>query len=81
MKFYKQFFCQFILHIFSSDLLNCFFLCSRILSGCYDNTLHIWTAKGKHHLTITGHTQPIKAVAWISLNDEIGSFVRFVIDI
>ena len=47
----------------------------RILTGCYDNTLHIWTSKGKHVLTIPGHTSPIKAVAWISLDTEIGTFV------
>jgi len=45
------------------------------LTGCYDNTLHIWTVKGKHHLTIPGHTSPIKAVAWISLDLESGTFV------
>lgn len=49
----------------------------RILTGCYDNTLHIWTSKGKHHLVIPGHTSPIKAVAWISLNNDTASFVRY----
>lgn len=46
-----------------------------ILTGCYDNTLHIWTSKGKHQLVIPGHTSPIKAVAWISLNNDTASFV------
>ncbi|XP_006617567.1 ribosome biogenesis protein WDR12 homolog isoform X1 [Apis dorsata] len=46
-----------------------------ILTGCYDNTLHIWTCKGKHHLVIPGHTSPIKAVAWISLTNDTASFV------
>lgn len=46
-----------------------------ILTGCYDNTLHIWTSKGKHHLVIPGHTSPIKAVAWISLSDTNGKFI------
>lgn len=46
-----------------------------ILTGCYDNTLHIWTSKGKHNLIIPGHTSPIKAVSWISVNDETASFV------
>ncbi|XP_033335271.2 ribosome biogenesis protein WDR12 homolog [Megalopta genalis] len=46
-----------------------------ILTGCYDNTLHIWTYRGKHHLVIPGHTSPIKAVAWISLNEDTASFV------
>jgi len=48
------------------------------LTGCYDNTLHLWTSKGKHHLTIPGHSSPIKDVAWISLDGDIGIFVRFV---
>ncbi|XP_033220036.1 ribosome biogenesis protein WDR12 homolog isoform X2 [Belonocnema kinseyi] len=46
-----------------------------ILTGCYDNTLHIWTSKGKHILIIPGHTSPIKAVSWISVNEENASFV------
>ncbi|XP_068143594.1 ribosome biogenesis protein WDR12 homolog [Drosophila tropicalis] len=46
-----------------------------ILTGCYDNTLNIWTHKGKHILTIPGHTAPIKAVDWISLDNGIGRFV------
>nr|CAD7438625.1 unnamed protein product [Timema bartmani] len=47
---------------------------SWILAGCYDNTLHLWTTKGKHHLTIPGHSGPIKAVAWVSLNDTQATF-------
>lgn len=46
-----------------------------ILTGCYDNTINIWTVKGKHVLTIPGHTQPLKAVAWISVDDQRGKFV------
>ncbi|XP_015524118.2 ribosome biogenesis protein WDR12 homolog [Neodiprion pinetum] len=46
-----------------------------ILTGCYDNTVHIWNTKGKHHLTIPGHTSPIKAVAWITLDNERATFV------
>lgn len=46
-----------------------------ILTGCYDNTINIWTVKGKHVLTIPGHTQPLKAVAWISIDDQRGKFV------
>ncbi|XP_052792623.1 ribosome biogenesis protein WDR12 homolog [Mya arenaria] len=36
-----------------------------ILSGSYDNTLHLWSAKGDALLTIPGHTQPVKCVKWI----------------
>ncbi|KAJ9594312.1 hypothetical protein L9F63_014257 [Diploptera punctata] len=46
-----------------------------ILSGCYDNTLHLWTTKGRHQLTIPGHTGPIKAVAWVSFDDTMATFV------
>lgn len=45
-----------------------------ILTGCYDNTVNLWTTKGKHVLTIPGHTAPIKAVAWVSLNEQTGVF-------
>ena len=45
-----------------------------ILTGCYDNTLNIWTAKGELKLTIPGHGGPIKDVAWISLNETVGVF-------
>lgn len=48
---------------------------SWILTGCYDNTLHIWTKTGSHHLTIPGHSGPVKAVAWVSLTPSVGSFV------
>lgn len=45
-----------------------------ILSGCYDNTVNIWTVDGKHLLTIPGHNGPIKAVTWINVSNEIGTF-------
>lgn len=46
-----------------------------ILTGCYDNTINIWTTKGTHVLTIPGHNNPVKDVAWISLNENIGTFI------
>ncbi|XP_039296742.1 ribosome biogenesis protein WDR12 homolog [Nilaparvata lugens] len=46
-----------------------------ILSGCYDNNVYLWTKKGKHILTIPGHTGAVKSVAWVSQNDTIASFV------
>lgn len=46
-----------------------------VLTGCYDNTINIWTIKGKHVLTIPGHSMPVKSVAWVSLDNEGGIFV------
>ncbi|KAL1138246.1 hypothetical protein AAG570_009935, partial [Ranatra chinensis] len=46
-----------------------------ILTGCYDSTLHLWTTKGKHKLTIPGHTSCVKAVAWVTTKDDKASFV------
>ncbi|OWF40688.1 ribosome biogenesis protein wdr12-like [Mizuhopecten yessoensis] len=47
-----------------------------ILSGCYDNTIHIWTMAGKEMMTIPGHTAPVKAVEWINIdNGPISSFL------
>lgn len=46
-----------------------------ILSGCYDNTIHIWTSKGAHKLAIPGHTSPVKAVSWVSIQNNLGTFV------
>lgn len=45
-----------------------------ILTGCYDNTINIWTTKGKHILTIPGHSGPVKAVTWVSLDEKTGVF-------
>lgn len=45
-----------------------------ILTGTYDNTVNLWTAKGEHKLTIPGHTGPVKAVAWIDLTETKGVF-------
>lgn len=45
-----------------------------ILTGCYDNTVNIWTVDGKHLLTIPGHAGPVKAVTWIDVAGKIGTF-------
>lgn len=58
-------------HVFNFNLIV-----YRILTGCYDNTLHLWTKSGDHHLTIPGHSGPVKDVAWVSLTPTVGSFVR-----
>lgn len=47
-----------------------------ILSGCYDNTLHIWdTATGTRRLTIPGHLGPIKSVKWVAVAEPLCTFV------
>lgn len=46
-----------------------------ILTGCYDNTIHLWTIKGNHKLVIPGHNGPVKAVEWVKLDNENGIFV------
>ena len=38
---------------------------SLVVTGCYDNTVNIWRAEGGKVLVIPGHTQPVKAVAWL----------------
>ncbi|CAI9727768.1 biogenesis WDR12 homolog [Octopus vulgaris] len=40
-----------------------------ILSGCYDNTIHIWNKEGVNLKTISGHTAPVLCVSWIK-HDE-----------
>ncbi|XP_013186859.1 ribosome biogenesis protein WDR12 homolog [Amyelois transitella] len=46
-----------------------------ILSGSYDNSIHIWSTKGQHKLAIPGHTSPVKAVSWVSFVNDQGIFV------
>lgn len=45
-----------------------------ILTGCYDNSLNIWTLKGDHKLTVVGHDAPIKGVTWIKMNEDVAVF-------
>ena len=47
----------------------------HILTACYDSTVNIFTASdGAKMLTIPGHSAPAGAVAWISLNEDYGTF-------
>ncbi|KAG1667944.1 Ribosome biogenesis protein WDR12 [Nymphon striatum] len=41
-----------------------------ILTGCYDNTIHIWSLDGERKLTLPGHSGPIKALSWLSPENE-----------
>ncbi|KAK7027301.1 WD repeat-containing protein 12 [Halocaridina rubra] len=59
-----------------------------LLTGCYDNTLHLWDAEGlhagkgekAHTLTIPAHKAPVKAVAWVHTNSPTKTFVSASID-
>lgn len=62
-----------LLELFVDRTIHFFY--RRILTGCYDHSINIWTIKGKHTLTVPGHLAPVKAVSWISMNDTTATFV------
>ena len=41
-----------------------------VLSGCYDNTVNIWSSTGEKKLVIPSHSAPVKDVAWVKVDDE-----------
>jgi len=51
---------------------------SYIVSACYDNTVSIWMnsekESGSKLLTIPSHVGPVRAVSWISLDEDFGTF-------
>ncbi|XP_056008326.1 ribosome biogenesis protein WDR12 homolog isoform X1 [Ostrea edulis] len=59
------------------DWVSCLQGCQEcILSGCYDNTVRLWSTTGVPLLTIPGHSAPVKCVRW--LNGDDGPICRFI---
>ncbi|KAK9879387.1 hypothetical protein WA026_006457 [Henosepilachna vigintioctopunctata] len=46
-----------------------------ILTGCYDNTIKLWTSHGKAITSLKEHTNIVKEVKWISETDSHKGFV------
>ncbi|XP_050302014.1 ribosome biogenesis protein WDR12 homolog [Anthonomus grandis grandis] len=46
-----------------------------ILTGCYDNTVSIWTHHGKPVASLKDHTEIVKGVTWINKNDPSKGFI------
>ena len=58
----------------------------RLVTGCYDNTVQLWSTqkilegqgKGAHKLTIPAHQASVKAISWIDSKGPTKTFVRYI---
>jgi len=46
-----------------------------VLTGCYDNTVNIWSVEGEKKLVIPSHVGPVKSVAWVERSETGATFV------
>ncbi|ESP01568.1 hypothetical protein LOTGIDRAFT_238255 [Lottia gigantea] len=41
-----------------------------VISGCYDNTIRLWSTEGEEIMTIPAHSGPVKTVQWITQDPD-----------
>ncbi|KAG0268661.1 WD repeat-containing protein 12 [Actinomortierella ambigua] len=50
------------------------------LSGSYDNHVRLWNKQAECLQVFSGHTGPVKAVQWLTSEDETGTFLSGAMD-
>ncbi|XP_070566027.1 ribosome biogenesis protein wdr12-like [Ptychodera flava] len=46
-----------------------------VISGSYDKSVRVWNLNGENLVTMTQHTEPVKAVAWINRDEAVSHMV------